>query len=191
MKKVELKHYSKVSDSYQVKLGNGFGFDFKQEKQAQEFLRKLSKHLTEKLFEMNHLFVDGFSLYRQNWILFKTDSKKQAALLQAERKIKSDFDLIQQSFEKIVWQSNTVNGNYVVYSSFYFIINSLRSVCSYMNDLAERQNLTSLKYSIVILQNSITQIDRDLNEYEVKKATFFFERSRLDDNNQTIMSKVI
>jgi hypothetical protein len=192
MKRIDLKKYTKLESVYSVKLGNGLIFNFNQEKQAIQFLCKSSKFLTEKMVELNKLYYDCFLLYRQNWILFKPDSNKRSAnIFEAERNIKDLFHQIDNSFEKMVWQSSTENGCYIVFQCFSFIIRSLRECLSSLNIISMRQNLISLKYNVISLQNQLISLDRDIKEYEIKKAVGFFDVERLENVTSVLMSKVI
>ncbi|TRX70532.1 hypothetical protein [Carboxylicivirga sp. M1479] len=192
MKKIELKYYSKTDDIYTVRLGNGLEFEFKQEKQAQAFLRKTSKNLTEQLTFINHVYSQMFLTYRQNYLLFAPNSgKRQANIFQAERNINDYFTGVASSLNKSVWMSNTKNGNYIVFSAFYYCIYAFRNVCAELNLLVERQKLTTLKYQLINYHNEINLIERNLNEYEQIKAVRMSNRARYDDINSVTMARVV
>ncbi|WP_143525133.1 hypothetical protein [Labilibacter marinus] len=192
MKKIELKYYTKIDDCYRVKLGNGFEFSFKQEKQAQSFLRKTNKFLTEQLAFINHVYSQVFLTYRQNYLLFTPDSgKRQGAILQAERNINKYLTGVSESLSKSVWMSNTKNGNYIVFSAFYYCVSALRNICLDLNQLVERQKLTTLKYQVINFHNEVNMIERSLNEYEQLKAFAVIERVRYQDIEKITMSKVV
>nr|WP_319398219.1 hypothetical protein [uncultured Carboxylicivirga sp.] len=193
MKKIELRTYSKtIDENYLVKLGNGFEFEFKQEKQAISFLRKTSKFLTEQLAFINHVYTNVFVTYRQNYLLFSPSANsKQAPIFKAERNLNELFIGVSDSLNKSVWMSPSQNGNYIVFSAFYYCINSLRNACYELNVLVERKNLTALKYELTNYQNEINLIERGLNEFEQLKAIRSTDRARFMDITNISMSKVV
>ncbi len=192
LKEIKLTYYRIIDDKYVVKLGNGFEFAFNQERQAKAFLNKTSRFLTEQLSFINHIYSSVFLTYRQNYLLFAPNSgKRQAEIFQAERIINDQCSRISESLNKAVWMSNTRNGNYIVFSAFYFCVSALRTVCSELNLLVQRQKLTTLKYQIVNYHNEINLIERGLNEFEQLKAVRVFERARLDDLESIQLSKVV
>ncbi|MBS2212143.1 hypothetical protein KEM09_12055 [Carboxylicivirga mesophila] len=192
MKKIDLKYYSFVDDKYIVRLGNGHEYEFKQERQAKAFLVKTSKYLTEQLNFSNHIFTNVILTYRQNYLLFSPNSgKRQADVYQAERDINDFINAIHKSLEKAIWMGSTNNGNYIVFSAFYYVCYALRNICANLNVLAERQKLTSLKYQLSSYQREINLIETSLNEFEQMKAVRIFERARYTDIESINMAKVV
>jgi len=193
MKKIILTNYSiNNNKEYSVTLGNGCCFEFPQEKQALAFLRKTSKYLTEQLVFINNIYSRIFQSYRQNFLLFKPDSgKRQQIVLQAERTIIVNIEGIHKALEKAVWMSSSVNGNYIVFSAYYYCVNSLRSICQSLGILTQRNTLTALKYELLAYHNEINQIERSLNEYGQIKAVRMIERARYSDIETINMSKVV
>jgi len=191
MKEIKLKNFRVCDETYIVSLGNGYQFDFKQERKALKFLSNTSQFLTEQLVFINNLYSRLFMTYRQYYLLFKPQKGKQAEIFQAERTITSSFTGIHESLEKAVWMCNTVNGNYIVFSAYYFCINSLRNICQTLNLLSTRQKLTALKYELKGYHNEINQIERSLNEYGQIKAVRMIERARYSDIETINMSKVV
>jgi hypothetical protein len=192
LKKIDLKYYSKSDEIYSVKLGNGCEYHFKQERQAKAFLNKTNRFLTEQLAFVNHVYTNIYCCYRNNYLLFSPNSGKRAAdIYQSERNINDLCQGVTASLEKAVWMGNTTNGNYIVFSAFYYCCNALRNICYNLNNLSERQNLTSLKYQVSSFINEVNVIERGLNEWEQMKVVRVFERARLTDIETINMAKVV
>lgn len=192
MKKIDLKYYSLIDGKYIVRLGNGHEYEFNQERQAKAFLVKTSSYLTEQLSFINHVYTQIICTYRQNYLLFSPNSgKRQADVFQAERNINDYNNGVGKALDKAVWMANTRNGNYIVFSAFYYCCYALRNVCANLNILVDRQKLTTLKYQIVSYQREINLIESSLNEFEQIKAVRIFERARYTDIESINMAKVV
>ncbi len=192
MKKINLKKYCKIDNIYVVKLGNGYGFEFLQEKKAQTFLKKINKHLTEQLYFINEVYASVYYTYRQNYLLFTPNSNlRQQNILQAERKINDLSNGIVSNLMKAVNMSGTENGNFIVYASIYYCLYALRSICMELNRVVERQKLTTLKYQIISYHQQINNIESELNKYEQTKAVIHFDKAKVIDLELVNMSKVI
>lgn len=184
MKAVALKNFTFQDGLYSVGLGNGTYHSFTSKKQVLKFLVSTNHFLTIKLHELNFIYSDLFSLYRSNWLFFKSHINSPAyKTYNSESIIKELLTSINSSLEIAYERSYSENSNYFVFSHLFNVCSYSKQIAINIKNLNKTKSYTSsvLKCDFIIKQ--IISIESELKNYSITTASDYSENINSDLSN--------
>lgn len=193
MKTITLQKINKKGNCYEIYLGNGFLFSFKSERAAKKFLADTSRFLTQHLHNLNNLYTEIYSQYRNAWGYFNHNKgTKKAALLQSERDLKENIRSAEELLDyTVTWIQKGPNANYLIFSNFNKITDYCRATVFTLKDLAQSRSDTSTVYRCNDLIQRISYLQHSLKTYGQLEATgtiplYSEEQLRLLENHSKL-----
>lgn len=171
---ISCTYYSKSLDIYKVKLGNGTIHEFKSEKKCLSFLAKTSKFLTRKYNELNLIYSDVFTLYRQIYFYFDNDKcNPKAKVYEIRRLINKSFSQIEETFERLSFSNCHQSTNQIQFIQINSIIETLLLVAVNIKSVNENKSYASTQVRAEFLINQLSIISNQIKSYSLDKATSY------------------
>ena len=119
MKKIILKNIGGPDKSsvyvnhkmYCIFLGNDLKEYFSSLRDAKKFMANTNRFLNSKLHELNHLYSEVFTQYRNAWFFFVSDTNNKYQFGRHERQIKIGFQDIEKRFERLIENSYSADSD--------------------------------------------------------------------------------
>ena len=102
-----------------IVLGNGYKFEFTQKKKADKFIVDTNKFLTDKMYLLNELHSELYTVYRRFWgYFFHNKENYSYKIFREENEIKVCFRVSEQHLDNLWLQTNKPSANYVLFHEF-------------------------------------------------------------------------
>lgn len=171
---ISCSYYSKSGVVYTVKLGNGTIHEFKSEKKCQSFLAKTSKFLTRKYNELNLIYSDVFTLYRQIYFYFDNDkANPKAKVYEIRRQINKSFIHIEETFERLSFSNCHSTTNQIQFFQINSIIETLIMVAVNIKNVNDNKSYASTQVRAEFLINQLSIISNQIKSFSLDKATAY------------------
>jgi hypothetical protein len=172
MKRIRLTHFTSDESRYVITLGNSAHHVFKSRKHLDKFLAKTNKFLTEKLNELNFLYIDIFSIHRRNWTYFLHDKKNCSANnYDSDRKCNEFIAHISYLLEKAHLRSHHKSGPVMVFKDLFNVIDysiqTLILIRTMIKDKSIKSSIDEINFKI----KAVNLIKSELQEYSLDKCT--------------------
>jgi hypothetical protein len=119
MKKITLFIPDYKDGQILIVLGNGYKFEFTQKKKADKFIVDTNKFLTDKMYLLNELHSELYTVYRRFWgYFFHNKENYSYKIFRDENEIKECFRVSEQHLDNLWLQSNKPSANYVLFQKF-------------------------------------------------------------------------
>lgn len=174
MIQIKVQYYSVVDGKYHVTLGNGTNHVISSEKKCLKFLVKTSNFLTDNYNTLNLIYSDIFVLYRQIYFYFDDNRHtRHAERYENRRTIKKLLVTIEDLFEKLSFSNNNSQNNTIQFLQLNTLIDSLLQIVCLIKQINLNKSYASTQIKADFLLKQITDIQTDLKNYSLKKATSF------------------
>lgn len=171
---LKLSHFSRQNRNFIVKLGNGTRHEFRSEKETLKFLCNTSKFLTERYNELNLLFADVFTLYRQSYFYLDNNRHQpHAKLYSARRKINDQVNTIETLFEKISFAPMQSDSNLLIFKQLYYLIDCLSDICLQIKHINSNKSYAATLIRSDYLLKQLQEEKQLLQQYGLKTAVAF------------------
>jgi len=176
---ISVAKFSRQEDKYIVQLGNGTRHVFSSEKKCNKFLSRTTKFLTNKYNELNLIYSDVFTLYRQIYFYFDNNRhSRHADIYELRREINKLFHLVETLFEKLSFSSCHSDTNSPQFLHLIAIIEALIVISVNIKRINENKSYAATQVRAVFLINQLSGIQSAIEHYSLDKATAY------DNNNQ-------
>lgn len=193
MKKINLKRFSKIGNTYSVALGNGTLHEFTSQKQTQRFLQDTSFFLTQKIYELRDAYAYMWNEHHELWGYFRHDKKTMnVGFYERDRNITRLLSEIQSSFNLIIDRSHYEGGNHSTFSHLSSILRSLREVIQALTPIIHSRSNTIKKYQYNNLLIALARIEGEISNYGYITTTNYINTSKIQlIKRQTTILKTI
>lgn len=125
MKKINLTHYTlpektswlKVNNTYTLLLGNELRCSFSNETKCKKFLAETNRFLNLQLQEINQIYIQTFSEYRNLYFI-----------IDFEQNIESSLNDVDKLFKRVFFNNHSENSNCFVFMHMFRLIDELKLV---------------------------------------------------------------
>lgn len=195
MKKVRLTYDCIKVDgnNYSVLVGDYDNNDclkyrqFSSKKEAENFIKKTNKFLTDAIHEVNMLYARVHYEYRINWAIISDTSADK----QKERYINGRLDFVRDNLNIIISTSNA-GVKYVGINTFKLLTIScdyLSSIVDILLQYNQKRSQTNMVYAYKFLLNDVLTLQARINNYSQKTNLYI---SKLPEKKQIkILTKTI
>ncbi len=171
---LSVNHYVLNNALYSVKLGNGAIHEFSSEKKCKKFLVKTSKFLTNRYNELNLIFADIFTLYRQIYFYFDNNRKtRHSDLYELRRSINRQISYSETLFEKLTFTSCHSSSNSFAFLELNAILHSLIEIIISIKRINENKSYAATQVRCDFLLNQLQTIRTSIQNFSIDKATGF------------------
>ena len=119
MKKITLFIPESKDGQIMIVLGNGYKFEFTQKRNANKFIADANKFLTDKMYLLNELHAELYTVYRRLWgFFFHNKENYSYKIYREENEIKQCFSDSEQHLENLWLKSNKQSTNYILFQEF-------------------------------------------------------------------------
>jgi hypothetical protein len=169
-----VSYFTQKDSIYAVTLGNGCIHEFSSEKKCKKFLVKTSKFLTSRYNELNLIFSDIFTLYRQIYFYFDNNREtRKAEIYELRREINRLISYSEALFEKLSFSSDFSTTNSIQFIQLNAIIESLMEIVISIKKINENKSYAATQVRCDFLLNQLQSIRTSIQNYSVDKATGF------------------
>jgi hypothetical protein len=170
MKKIVLKTITKSDKSsihtaqrkHSIFLGNEVTIYFSDKKKAAAFLVATNQFLTQKLFELNALYIDLFTEYRKSWFYF-FNIYDQKMHLASDNNVLQEIAAIERKMTLMVARAHFGNGSSIVWQGFRVIIDSMKNITVTLSHLYKSKKFYAQSHQIRAIEARIKILETQLS----------------------------
>lgn len=115
--------YLDHQQKYKLVLGNGHQELFTNKRQLQGYLSRTNQFLNDIFLQLNHLYIEGFSLFRESWLHFDKFEYQSLSI-----EIRQELFNIDKSMDLVPQRSKGINGAALTWKFLLNIIESLKAI---------------------------------------------------------------
>jgi len=160
-------------------LGNGYKFEFINQRKAEKFMVDTNKFLTDKMYLVNELHSELYTTYRRFWgYFFHNKENYSYKIYRDENEIKDCFRVSEQHLENLWLQSNKPSANYILFQEFRKTVRELININLKLCKIIENKSIAPeeirLSHLLAMLQNA----ENEINNYGSSQSTGLDEMAR-------------
>jgi hypothetical protein len=195
MKHVTINKFHKQNKNYVVYLGNGTCHNFKQERQATQFLATTSKFLTKNLYELRMSFNQITVQYNSDWAYFFHDKKTMSSKKSMDDAFcKETLRAIQDTFDIIIERCEFTNGNYFAFQKSIHIVKELKRVVLQLDKLHKSKSNAAERYEFDTYYENLDRLENKVQNYSEREAFDLFRMpihlDKLKDEFLPVLNRV-
>lgn len=188
MRKFQLDNVKYDEKRKKWKFHRGRQFDekdsfisFKTKKEADKFQRYASKFIYNYYVQLNDLYIDVYTLYRQYYFQFSYADNFHYSL-------KDNFEAIVFKFDRwTFWQTKKGNFSGYTFDAPTFINGALRNCLGILRDIAKSKSDTSKVYHIDNKLRYLNYLSDEMRDFEMnfnKPARVYSFKDLISTNNK-------
>lgn len=176
---LSVTHFVFDDKTYTVNLGNGCIFEFPSEKKCKKFLVKTSKFLTKRYNELNLIFADVFTLYRQIYFYFDNNRQTQhSQIYESRRKINSLIQVSEHVFEQLSFSNCISETNSPQFHQLFKLLESFIEIVILIKKINENKSYAATQVRCDFLLNQLQSLRSSIQNYSIEKASGFESQSK-------------
>jgi len=156
---------------YEVFLWNSEKLLFSNHKEVKKFLAETNRFLNDFLHELNYIYYQLFTCYRQAWLILDDNFKQQAG-------IESLLETINKAFDLAVNRSHWVNGNYNTGRHLFHVIEDLKEINSLLIQFYKKKFYYREIQLLEVFERQLTFLNQKLSEYSKSHNNIYVKPSK-------------
>lgn len=171
MKKVSLYYTVEPKDGlYKLSLGNGYIYEFTQERKLKKFVADCESFLTDRMYIINEIYSDLFCSYRRLWGFFHNDKKTyRYKTYREEKEVRDSFEGCEQLLEQLWSKTVNVQTNVFVFHSLRSCLRELINVQLKLTKIVLNNPPEKIKLNHLL--NQLIACEAEINAYQSCSAS--------------------
>ena len=179
MKKITLFIPDLKDGQILIVLGNGYKFEFTQKRKADKFIVDTNKFLTDKMYMLNELHGELYTVYRRFWgYFFHNKENYSYRIYRDENEIKDCFRASEQHLENLWLQSNKQSSNYILFQEFRKTTRELININLKLSKMIENKSIAPEAIRLSHLLSMLQTTEYEINNYGSKDSSGLDEMIR-------------
>jgi uncharacterized membrane protein YgaE (UPF0421/DUF939 family) len=143
-----------------------------QKKKADKFIVDTNKFLTDKMYLLNELHSELYTVYRRFWSYFFHNKENYSyKIFREENEIKECFRVSEQHLDNLWLQSNKPSANYVLFQELRKTVQELININLKLCKIIENKSIAPEDIRLSDLLSMLHNTENEINNYGSNQFT--------------------